>query len=291
MDIKTGLLMLSLLFDCIGTKADYVLGNFRSPALDRLAGPEDDLSNYFEYDTDFRISGGSRAAEGRHPHIVALTVGVPIGILFCGGSLVAHRTILTAAHCLKIKDTIEHLRALVGTNQWNSGGTHYTLSGFLAHPDFVENAYMNDIALFYTTSDVIYTTVVRPVALSFSYVPPDVLVKVVGWGSDPLANEPLLSRDLRELVTVTLDGNECASRWSNSPRPNAPPIDPRTQLCTFHSRDHGICYGDSGGPLTRADNGHQIGVVSWMFPCAKGFPDIYVRISIHQSWLKANIID
>ncbi|KAJ8719346.1 hypothetical protein PYW08_011521 [Mythimna loreyi] len=290
MDIKTGFLTLALLVSCIGTKADYRLGK-NSSASENLPGPEDDLTTFNELnDIGFRISGGTQAAEGMHPYIVALTVGVPISILFCGGSLVAHRTVLTAAHCLKTMDRIESLRAVVGTSRWNSGGTAHALSRSLIHPDFVENAYMNDIALAYTASYIVFDTVVRPVTLSFAFVPQKVLVRLAGWGTKSAASKTLMSH-LHELVSTTVDGNECAARWSISPKPNTPTLDPRTELCTFHSMDHGTCYGDSGGALTRVDNGQQIGVASWMFPCAQGFPDVYARISSYQSWLQANIID
>lgn len=48
--------------------------------------------------------------------------------------------------------------------------------------------------------------------------------------------------------------------------------------------------GDSGSALRRASDGHQFGVVSWGFPCALGAPDMYVRISSYQIWLRSVIV-
>lgn len=41
--------------------------------------------------------------------------------------------------------------------------------------------------------------------------------------------------------------------------------------------------GDSGGGLVVADS--VIGIVSWNIPCARGFPDAYVRVSYMRDWI------
>ena len=42
--------------------------------------------------------------------------------------------------------------------------------------------------------------------------------------------------------------------------------------------------GDSGGGLI-APNNVVVGVVSWVVPCARGFPDAYARVYHHLDWL------
>lgn len=41
--------------------------------------------------------------------------------------------------------------------------------------------------------------------------------------------------------------------------------------------------GDSGGPLTSGGSLH--GAVSWGVACARGFPDVYSRVSAHRDWI------
>lgn len=41
--------------------------------------------------------------------------------------------------------------------------------------------------------------------------------------------------------------------------------------------------GDSGGPLVAGDN--VIGIVSWGMACARGFPDVFARVSSHRPWI------
>lgn len=61
---------------------------------------EDDLSKFFDHTMDSRIVGGTPAAEGSVPYMVALTQGVLVRGFLCGGSIVTSRHVLTAAHCI-----------------------------------------------------------------------------------------------------------------------------------------------------------------------------------------------
>ena len=49
------------------------------------------------------------------------------------------------------------------------------------------------------------------------------------------------------------------------------------------------CQGDSGGPL--AQNGVQIGVVSWGYQCAKqGYPGVYANVAVLRSWIDSALV-
>ena len=73
--------------------------------------------------------------------------------------------------------------AVVGTNRWNFGGTSYALSRSVIHPNYRgDPIYDNDIAVLYTTSNVVFTNLVRPATLSFSFVNHGVPSRVAGWG-------------------------------------------------------------------------------------------------------------
>ncbi|XP_043666539.1 chymotrypsin-1-like isoform X2 [Vespula pensylvanica] len=60
-----------------------------------------------------------------------------------------------------------------------------------------------------------------------------------------------------------------------------------TNICTDNSHTHGVCYGDSGSPLVL--NGVQIGLASWVTPCAKGYPDVHTRIYSYIDWIISHI--
>ncbi|MBH0219626.1 trypsin-like serine protease, partial [Listeria monocytogenes] len=103
-----------------------------------------------------------------------------------------------------------------------------------------------------------------------------------------------VSRTLIELTTHTIDGDDCVAHAARAAielnMRHAPPVEPHIEVCTFHSAGFGNCNGDSGSALRRVDNGQQFGIVSWGFPCARGAPDMYVRISAYQNWLRSVIV-
>lgn len=53
-----------------------------------------------------------------------------------------------------------------------------------------------------------------------------------------------------------------------------------------------IDYFQIGGPLVdMTDPKHKelVGIVSWSFPCAHGFPDVYTRVHSYVNWIQENI--
>ncbi|XP_004925952.1 chymotrypsin-2 [Bombyx mori] len=265
-------------------------------ACSALPTPEEtDLSIFFEHaDPNARIVGGTEAAPGSHPHMVFLTSG-RIRSFICGGSLVSTRTVLTAGHCVAgvYAGGILHinLRVTVGTNEWNSGGTEYTVARNITHPDFSLIYLKNDIGLLITDEEVKLSDAVRPIKLSYDFVSSGVPVRVAGWGR--IGHREPLSEKLLVIDVRTIDGEACvraAAQAAIDFNTWAPHVDPAIELCTFHAKGTGACGGDSGGALTRIDNGLQVGMVSWGFSCARGAPDMFVRISAFRSWLEENIV-
>ncbi|KAL0878774.1 hypothetical protein ABMA27_003808 [Loxostege sticticalis] len=276
---------------------------FITLALGCLAIPtpesDGDLSRFFDQDfddsPDGRIVGGNVATVGSHPWMVALTSGVMARSFFCGGSVLTQRTVLTAAHCIdnsfNFGSLSSSLRVTVGTNRWNQGGQTLALTGNATHPHYVRATIKNDLTMLYTASNIIFNNLVRPVTLSFDYVGGGVQARAAGWGRTS-ANGPG-SPQLLELLTPTIDGQRCVRDVRQAAIDlnfrNVPPVEPHIEICTFHSPGRGTCRGDSGSALMRVDRGQQIGVVSWGFPCARGAPDMFVRVSAFQSWFNQHI--
>ncbi|CAH0625224.1 unnamed protein product [Chrysodeixis includens] len=277
MELKTGFLVVILIVGCLGVPT-----------------PDDDLSIFFE-DHDSRIIGGIESAPGSHPHMVAFTIGFWLRTLLCGGSLLSQRTVLTAAHCLDGQiaggSLASSLRVIVGTNRWNRDGEIYRIARNVTHPHYEIRPIKNDVALLITAEDVVLSARVQTLPLTFDFIGEGVAARVAGWGRTRLNGGA--SAVLRELQTVTIDGDSCVVRADQAAldlnmRP--PPVDPQIEVCTLHSAGVGNCHGDSGSPITRLSDGAQFGVVSWAFPCARGAPDVYVRLSAYRAWLEASIV-
>ncbi|KAF9801443.1 hypothetical protein SFRURICE_013223 [Spodoptera frugiperda] len=231
-----------------------------------LPTPEDDMSIFFDHtDASARIVGGNEAAIGSHPHMVALFVGVNVKNFICGGSLITQRSVLTAAHCVDnvygINSLIRSAGVAVGSTRWDRGDD-YALLRNVTHPGYDRWTVKNDICVLITSTDVVLSS---------------------------LANAYTMSEILLELSMTTIGSEDCVARVSEAATQVGYPLftDPGIEVCTLHSPGFGVCNGDSGSALRRVDNGQQFGIVSWGFLCARGHPDVFVRISAYESWLKS----
>ncbi|CAH4031641.1 unnamed protein product [Pieris brassicae] len=265
-----------------------VLGSFAFPS-------QDDLSFYFSD----RVVGGDSAAEGSVPYMVALVHGLMVATFQCGGSLITKRHVLSAAHCFDRLYTggelTPTLRVIVGTNRWNVGGEAYRVQRNITHPKHI---YIRDplnveydIGLLVTSTEVVLSDRVKLVPVSLDHIGPGVRGRVAGWGR--IYHQGPLSPNLQELYVTTLEEGRCDKELRQASVDSGmilPEYDPATEFCVFHSIKHGVCNGDSGSALVRVDTGEQFGIVSWGLPCARGAPDVFVRISGFKDWLEENLV-
>ncbi|XP_045500106.1 chymotrypsin-2-like [Colias croceus] len=256
-----------------------------------------DLGQYFS-SQDARIVNGIDAPDGSVPYMAALVHGLLIGSFQCGGSVITTRHILSAAHCFErlYQDgqLTPTLRVIVGTNYWNVGGQAYSIQRNITHPKHI---YIRDplnvtydIGLLVTHSEIVLSERVQLVPLSLEHIGAGVTAKVAGWGR--IYHQGPLSPNLQELTVTTLEDERCDRELRQASIDSdmaLPDYKPETEFCTIHSFGYGVCNGDSGSALV-TDSGHQIGIVSWGLPCARGAPDVFVRISGFKDWLRENLV-
>lgn len=238
----------------------------------------------FEQDTA-RIVGGNPSAVDEFPYYVNMYV------LGCGGSLIAPRVVVTAAHChfenTSLRQTFKgnyvfvnayDITTLVGNN-----GKLIEVAAALEHPLYKNGSTNYDFGL---------VLLEKPYVLDsdqYAHLNEDVNFPPNSGYSTPLTTmglgrlyengpSPTIVRD----VTLPYITNaECKRYYGDTIT---------SKMLCAGGKDTGkdSCQGDSGGPLVSIDgnNKHtQVGIVSSGAGCGEN-PGIYSRVSDEIAWFK-----
>lgn len=159
-----------------------------------------------------RIVGGDDATDNFAPYQCSLQLSSG---LLCGCSIISSEWILTAAHCFILyvffalsselfrsvyvscffflfnsrsfilnseafNITAPEIEIVVGTNEWQTGGTRYNASEIIVHENFELSDYINDIALIHTQSPIEFSERVQPINFTSNVVQPDTPLQTTG---------------------------------------------------------------------------------------------------------------
>ena len=262
----------------------------------------------------YQVAGGEKVEADRLPFFVAIAVnqGPPIGrTYFCGGTIVARRWVLTAAHCLVDaagrRRPVELLEVTTEVNRLSQAEAknYIAVVGAVVHPDYDARSQANDIALLRLARA--WTGPVVDLSSGPAEDPVDTVI-VAGFGAtaegqagsatETRSGERLgmLSNDLMAAELTVAPLAACAAAYK------ALPADTgfrdlaigKTSLCASSPKARDACQGDSGGPLL-VDEGYrllQVGIVSFGYGCAvPGFAGVYTRVSSFSDWIAQQIVE
>ncbi|XP_070803491.1 transmembrane protease serine 6 [Pituophis catenifer annectens] len=232
-----------------------------------------------------RIIGGAHSVEGEWPWQASLQVR---GHHLCGGTLIADRWVITAAHCFQ-EDS--HVSPTVWTvylgkhflNVSSHNEVSFKVNRILQHPYYEEDSHDYDVALLQLDHPVIYSAFIQPVCLPASshLFEPGLLCWVTGWGA---AKEGGPTSKILQKVDVQLVQQDICSEAYHYQ------VSPRMLCAGYHEGKKDSCQGDSGGPLVCQEVSGKwflAGVVSWGMGCAR--PNnygVYTRITSVKEWMK-----
>ncbi|XP_031328604.1 trypsin alpha-4-like [Photinus pyralis] len=212
---------------------------------------------------DGRIVGGVDTTIESYPHQVSVMY---FDRHICGGSIIAHNLILTAAHCTRGQEYY-FLNIRYGSSLKNEGGQIVAVSEINDHPSYDPTTQDYDISVLKVEKDF----ELSPKAQIIGLVSPntqegDRHAFVSGWGalySGGPSPTQLQVVEVKEEARVA-----CSKAYGNK-------ITDR-MIC-FKNPGQDACQGDSGGPLV--SGGAQVGVVSWGWGCANArFPGVYSHV-------------
>lgn len=173
--------------------------------------------------------------------------------------------------------TTSGITVVAGTTTLNSGGTSYSVSRIVVHPQYDSATVENDISLVRTASAIAFGNLVSSLPISSGEVGAGFQAVLSGWGTTVLNGATPNNLQYLNLVTVT--NSVCAAAHAPDPVFSS-------NICTFTRSGEGACHGDSGGPLVVQNI--LVGVVSWGNPCANGYPDVFARVSSFVDWIQSN---
>ncbi|KAH8301796.1 hypothetical protein KR059_011840 [Drosophila kikkawai] len=214
------------------------------------------------------------------------------GKFHCGGSLINHRYVLTAYHCIQHGETLSVRLGEYNTATYNDCNGNdcippyeeFQIDKAIRNKDYTRNNRFHDIALIRLSRWVEYKAHIKPICLItdkslHSYIESMQDFKATGWGSRTRGSP---SRTLKSIPIHRLDRSECRNRYMVECGSG--------QICVDH--EPGVaCGGDSGGPM-----GHmvrledqtvyvQVGIVSYGNPECRS-PSVFTDVMSHIDWIQ-----
>ncbi|XP_060656598.1 serine protease 1-like [Drosophila nasuta] len=212
-----------------------------------------------------RIHKGKYAHTGQFPYIVSLVIGEGNKRFRCGGSIIDHTWILTAAHCTHNSDWV---KIFYGSTKYEQGEFSHEVGSdnIIEHEHFDHDTGVNDIALI-RTPRVEYSELVNKVSLADrdnDYVGAWAIAS--GWGKNEYG------RKQENLQFIDLQIHSKMNCWNYIYKPSD------TIICVGPF----VGEGDSGGPLVTRNDPKLVGVSSFV-----GELSGFTRVSAYLDWIRS----
>jgi len=242
----------------------------------------------FNFGGTGRLVGGSEAEPNSAPWMISLQWGTIRPSHFCGGALIQPNWVLTAAHCSSsyqnfgistVVSGLHNLNTFLGPEQIRQ----VNLNQIWAHEDWTGFVGPNDISLILVTQPFVTDFSVRPIALPDANEVHTGNVRLYGWGSTSTGFLPVFPTSLQTVEKPLVPIATCSPLFDGI-------VVDENNVCTGPlTGGASACSGDSGSPLTQADE--LVGIFSHTHvPCGQANrPSVYARVSVYVTWINSVI--
>ncbi|KUN89803.1 serine protease [Streptomyces bungoensis] len=224
------------------------------------------------------VVGGTATTTTAYPFMMQITDAS--GGQFCGGTLVAARKVVTAAHCMA-GETTAGVRVVGGRTYLNgTDGTVSKVSGIWVDPEYTDATNGDDVAVLTLATSMPYTPAPYVSSSQTDVYAAGTTARILGWGTT--SENGSSSNQLRTATVPVVSDAGCKSSYGSD-------FVRSDMVCAgYTSGGVDTCQGDSGGPLLV--RGVLAGITSWGEGCAEaGYPGVYTRLATFSDLVRAQV--
>ncbi|GHI02590.1 serine protease [Streptomyces cellostaticus] len=224
------------------------------------------------------IVGGTTTTTTAYPFMMQITDAS--GNQFCGGTLVAAKKVVTAAHCM-VGESAGNVRVVGGRTYLNgTNGTVSKVAKIWINPDYTDATNGHDVAVLTLSTAMSYTPASYVSSSQTSVYAAGTTARILGWGTT--SENGSSSNQLRTATVPVVADSSCKSSYGSD-------FVQTDMVCAgYTSGGTDTCQGDSGGPLLIG--GVLAGITSWGEGCAEaGYPGVYSRLTTFSDLVTAQV--